>query len=235
MLYQLCYLFLMFFLYSVIGYLVEIISCSIHSKEIVVNRGFCLGPYLPIYGVSSIIMSLYLIRYQKDPIALFVMSALVCTIIEYFTSYILEKIFKARWWDYSEKKFNIEGRACLLNATLFGVGGLACVYLINPFLTSILNLLPDKALIIISIILFVVFASDVIVTFITLYQVKVASLKFKNKDATSEISKVRQENIKNSTLIRHMLNAFPRIDIQKHKDPLAKVKAYLDHQKKKTK
>ncbi len=235
MLYQLCYLFLMFFLYSVIGYLIEIINCSIHSKEIVVNRGFCLGPYLPIYGVSSIIMSLYLIRYQKDPIALFVMSALVCTIIEYFTSYILEKIFKARWWDYSEKKFNIEGRVCLLNATLFGVGGLACVYLINPFLTSILNLLPDKALIIISIILFVVFASDVIVTFITLYQVKVASLKFKNKDATSEISKVRQENIKNSTLIRHMLNAFPRIDIQKHKDPLAKVKAYLDHQKKKTK
>ncbi len=228
MLYRCCYVFLIFIFYAFLGYLVEVVCCSLIEKRLVVNRGFCLGPYLPIYGISCIVMSSFLIRYKEDPIALFVMSALVCTLIEYMTSYILEKIFKARWWDYSEKRFHIEGRVCLENALLFGIGGLVCIYLMNPFFLSLLKRLNQTTLIVISCILMVIFLTDVIITIVTMCQLKIATKCFRNKDATGEIGQmIRSEVIRNATLIRHMLNAFPKIDINKHKDPLARLKAIL--------
>ena len=110
--YKICYWFFFFMIYSFIGYLAEITCCSINNKKLIVNRGFCLGPYLPIYGSSSVIMNIFLAKYSKDIITLFVMSAFVCTLMEYMTSLILEKIFHARWWDYTEKKFNLSGRVC---------------------------------------------------------------------------------------------------------------------------
>ena len=228
MIYTICYTFLAFLFYSVLGYIVEVISCSIIERKWVWKRGFCLGPYLPIYGISCLLMTWYLTRYENDPIVLFVMSALVCTIMEYITSYILEKIFKVRWWDYSEKRFNIAGRVCLENALLFGIGGMVCIYLINPILMNLLQHSNQTVILVLSIILGIIFLTDVTITVITLGQVKVASKKFKNKDATSEVSQlVRQEIIKNSALIRHMLNALPKIDINKAKNPIANVKAYL--------
>jgi len=234
--YKISYLFLVFFIYAIIGYFVEICACSIIEKKIVLNRGFCLGPYLPIYGICCVIMSYFLIRYKQDPFALFITAAFVCTFMEYMTSFILEKIFKARWWDYSEKRFNIEGRVCLENALLFGIGGLACIYLINPMLVGILNKLTEKTLIIIAIIAIIIFLADVIITLITMAQVKIASQKFKNKDITSEITiMIRNQVIKNAALIRHMLNAFPKIDRKRHKDQLASLKAYIESKTKRKK
>ena len=92
--------FLFFFLYSVIGYIAEIAFVSIKTKKIVFNRGFLIGPYLPIYGFGSLILILFLRRYEEDPVVLFVLGAVFCTTLEYFTSLIMEKIFKLRWWDY---------------------------------------------------------------------------------------------------------------------------------------
>ncbi len=229
MYYVVCYVFLIFLVYSFLGYLVEVFFCSRIEKKLVLNRGFCLGPYLPIYGVCCVIMSAFLVRYQKDPFTLFVMGAFVCTAIEYLTSYLLEKIFKARWWDYSERSFNIEGRVCLSNALLFGIGGLCCVYLINPLLTQLLTKISPPVLMTLATILLIIFISDVIITIITMWQVKIASKKFARRDMTSEISRlVRGEVIKNAALIRHMLNAFPKIDMKDRKDPLAQVKSYLE-------
>ena len=78
--------FLFFFLYSVVGYIAEIIVVSINSKKIVLNRGFLIGPYLPIYGFGSLIMLIFLRRYEEDSIVLFVMGAFFCIALEYFTS-----------------------------------------------------------------------------------------------------------------------------------------------------
>lgn len=229
--YKICYWFFFFMIYSFIGYLTEITCCSINNKKLVINRGFCLGPYLPIYGSSSVIMNIFLAKYSKDIITLFVMSAFVCTLMEYMTSLILEKIFHARWWDYTEKKFNLSGRVCLENSCLFGLGGVTIVSILHPFLDELVSMIPDNILIIISIILFVIFMIDVIITVITMCQVKIASTKFMAKDATEEISrKVRNEIIRNKGLMLHMLNAFPKIKLSNH-DPLGRIKKYLAKQR----
>lgn len=229
--YKICYWFFFFMIYSFIGYLTEITCCSINNKKLIVNRGFCLGPYLPIYGFSSVIMNIFLAKYNKDIITLFVMSAFVCTLMEYMTSLILEKIFHARWWDYTEKKFNLSGRVCLENSCLFGLGGVFIVSILHPFLDGLVSMIPHNVLIILSIVLFVIFMIDVIITVTTMCQVKIATTKFTAKDATEEISrKVRNEIIKNKGLMLHMLNAFPKIKLSNH-DPLGRIKKYLAKQK----
>ncbi len=229
--YKICYWFFFFMIYSFIGYLAEITCCSINNKKLIVNRGFCLGPYLPIYGSSSVIMNIFLAKYSKDIITLFVMSAFVCTLMEYMTSLILEKIFHARWWDYTEKKFNLSGRVCLENSCLFGLGGVFIVSILHPLLDGLVSMIPHNVLIILSIILFVIFMIDVIITVTTMCQVKIATTKFTAKDATEEISrKVRNEIIKNKGLMLHMLNAFPKIKLSNH-DPLGRIKNYLAKQR----
>lgn len=229
--YKICYWFFFFMIYSFIGYLTEITCCSINNKKLIVNRGFCLGPYLPIYGSSSVIMNIFLAKYSKDIITLFVMSAFVCTLMEYMTSLILEKIFHARWWDYTEKKFNLSGRVCLENSCLFGLGGVFIVSILHPLLDGLVSMIPHNVLIILSIILFVIFMIDVIITVTTMCQVKIATTKFTAKDATEEISrKVRNEIIKNKGLMLHMLNAFPKIKLSNH-DPLGRIKKYLAKQR----
>ena len=232
MLNNFCYIFLLFIIYSFIGYILEIISCSIREKKLILNRGFFLGSYLPIYGISCLLMGSFIIKYKSDFFTVFVMSAFVCSLVEYITSYVLEKIFKARWWDYSDRKFNIEGRVCLFNSFLFGIGGVAFCYLINPFVMLLIGKIPIVALRAISLTCFTIFIVDVIITISTLYQVKISTIKFKSRDVTLEITKIIREelakkrDIKINFFIRHMLNAFPEIKLSDYSNPLSKLKRY---------
>lgn len=208
----LCYYFLLYFMYCVIGYVLECIFCSIIDKNLVLNRGFLIGPYLPIYGKGALCIILLLNKYLKDPFALFIMASLIATVLEYFASYFMEKIFKARWWDYSEKKFNLNGRVCLTNTVLFGLGGLIVMYVINPFLTGILDGFSKTTIIVLGLIFFTIYAVDTIISFTTIYKLRSSSTSLK-KDSTEEISEqVRETILKNSYFKKRLLNAFPRIE-----------------------
>ena len=234
-----CNLFILFMIYSFFGYIIEITNCSIVEKKLVLNRGFFLGPYLPIYGISCLLMGSLILKYKNDILTTFVMSAFICTTVEYITSYVLEKIFKARWWDYSNHKFNIEGRVCLFNACLFGLGVIIFAYIFNPFITNLLSKLNVVTIRIIAIILLIIFLIDVIITITTLCQVKISSLKFKSKDVTNEITKIikdeihKKREIKSNFFVRHMLNAFPKIDLTDRNNSLGKLKKYILKKKKK--
>lgn len=105
---------LIFFIYAIAGWIMETTTISIRNKKFV-NRGFLVGPICPIYGYGVVLVSVLLKKYQEDMVATFCMSIIICGLLEYFTSFFMEKIFKARWWDYSQKKFNINGRICLEN------------------------------------------------------------------------------------------------------------------------
>ena len=208
----LCYYFLLYFMYCVIGYVLECIFCSIIDKKLVLNRGFLIGPYLPIYGKGALCIILLLNKYLKDPFALFIMASLIATVLEYFASYFMEKIFKARWWDYSEKKFNLNGRVCLTNTVLFGLGGLIVMYVINPFLTGILDGFSKTTITVLGLIFFTIYAVDTIISFTTIYKLRSSSTSLK-KDSTEEISEqVRETILKNSYFKKRLLNAFPRIE-----------------------
>ena len=133
-------LFILFFIYSVLGYIVESISVSMIEGKVVWSRGFLIGPYIPIFGTGSILMVLILKKYYDDIFALFIMSMIVCLTLEYLTSYIMEKLFKARWWDYSDRRFNINGRICLETMVPFGLLGCLLMYVINPFISGIISI-----------------------------------------------------------------------------------------------
>lgn len=234
--YQISFLFLLFFIYSILGYLCEVFNCSLIEKRLVLNRGFCLGPYCPIYGVGSVLMILLLSKYQEDPLVVFILAAVICSFVEYITSYILEKIFKARWWDYSNKRFHIEGRICLENSFLFGLGGFAILYMVNPVISHFLKLLSNSALEWVAFICFIVFLTDVIITVFTMCRLKIAQNKFKKKDATDEITKlVRLEIVKNKNLVMRLLRAFPNVSEENKKSTLYKVKVYLEKREEKRK
>ena len=100
----LCRVIFYFMIYSVVGWIYETTLCSITDRHFV-NRGFLNGPYCPIYGSGALLDVLILGRIE-NPFLLFILGVLVTCSLEYLTSYVMEKLFKARWWDYSDKKFN---------------------------------------------------------------------------------------------------------------------------------
>ena len=134
-----CYYFLLFIIYSFMGWIMEIID-NIIVKHKIVNRGFLLGPYCPIYGFGCLSLIFFLSNYKSDPIILFFMAIVICSILEYSTSYIMEKLFKLRWWDYTDKKFNINGRICAETMIPFGLLGTLVICIINPFFLFVIFL-----------------------------------------------------------------------------------------------
>lgn len=198
---------LMFLLYSFLGWIMETVYCMVIDKKFV-NRGFLIGPVCPIYGFGGILIIFFLSKYKEDTLVLFCMAVIICAILEYFTSYILEKIFKTRWWDYSEKKYNLNGRISLDTMIAFGVLAILMVYFINPFVMNILNKANSSILKIVTVFFFVIFVIDTVVSSKIIYNIKGVGTKF--KDGTEEISiKVREVLKSSGILTRRVANAFP--------------------------
>ena len=154
--YQLSILFLIFLIFSMIGYVVEMINCAIVEKRIA-NRGFFCGPYIPIYGIGSLLLIWVLSPIKDHIILVMLLSAIITTAIEYVTGYALEKIFHNKWWDYKDEKFNLHGRICLKNTILFGLGAPIILYILNPYMDEFLLQFKNSVLIGVSIVLFVLF------------------------------------------------------------------------------
>ncbi len=122
--------FLYFVVYSVCGYFAEVIYCSLLQRKLV-NRGFLYGPWIPIYGFGGLVIHVATSSMHVaagNPVVVFFTSMMSASVIEYIGSWWMEKAFGLKLWDYSRHRFNINGRVCLLNSTLFGLGGLALTY-----------------------------------------------------------------------------------------------------------
>ena len=202
--------FLIFILYSFIGWTLEVFFGILKDKKFV-NRGFLIGPICPIYGFGAIFMLLFLTKYKNDYITVFILGAVICSILEYITSYLMEKLFKARWWDYSNMKFNVNGRVCLTFSCLFGIFGVLLICIVNPFVVSIINMIPNLVITIISIILFILFLTDIIISFNIINKVKLTAQNI-TKDYTEEINKKIKERLKNKILQSRLLKAFPKFN-----------------------
>lgn len=162
MTYDLALLFLSFLFYSFCGWLFEVIYCSLKEGRLI-NRGFLNGPYCPIYGAGAI-AAVILFGDVRNPIALFFASACTCTVMEYATSYAMERIFHARWWDYDGRFLNLNGRVCLAGFMLFGVACIVVIRIIHPALAGLAEVVPVKAVVIVGSAAFVAFVADIIVT-----------------------------------------------------------------------
>ena len=132
---------ILFFIFSILGYISEVIYCSIPQHRFV-NRGFLYGPYLPIYGSGAMIVLVLLEPFRSNPVLIFIFGLVLTSMLEYFTSWALEKLFSVKLWDYSKHRVNINGRVCMLNSTLFGIMGLVLVYVVYPPLSDFIARIP---------------------------------------------------------------------------------------------
>ena len=222
--------FLLFIIYSFLGWLIEIIVCSISEKHFT-PRGFLIGPYCPIYGFASIIMITLLNKYFNDPLIVFILSAIIASVLEYFTSYIMEKIFNARWWDYSDRKLNINGRICLENSVLFGMLALILIYIVNPFIIQVIDTIPKLYFIFISSVLLTIFIIDNIVTFNIMFKIRTFTKALK-KDYTEEMTKkVRKALLEHSFITRNILKSFPKLEIKGFESKKEKIFNFINSKK----
>jgi len=153
---------LLFFFYSTAGWLLESVYCSIGEKKII-NRGFLTGPVCPIYGTAAIVMTVLIYNPFKDkPLIVFLLGIILCDIVEYFTSYVMEKLFAARWWDYTYELLNINGRICLKHSLYWGVISVVFVKVIHPSVDRLYDKINGEYVYYIFAITMIVFTVDLI-------------------------------------------------------------------------
>ena len=227
---EIYYYFILFLIYSFIGWLIEVIGKLIEKHKFI-NRGFLIGPICPIYGHGCLLMILTLSRYKDNPLTLFIYAIFICSLLEYFTSYFMEKIFKARWWDYSTKRFNLNGRICAETMIPFGILGTLVICVINPLFEYLLNFFNFETIKITAVVLFIIYIIDYTISLIIMFGFK-GTLKTVEKDGTEEITKkVKKILINKNVLYKRLVEAFP--NFMNPKERLLLIKARVEKELKK--
>ena len=205
--------FLFFMFYSFLGWGMEVLLTLCRNKKFV-DRGFLLGPYCPIYGCGVLLIIFLLRKYTDNILVLFILAMVICMALEYLTSFLMELIFKARWWDYSDKKYNINGRICLEYAIFFGFGGTLIMYIVHPFILGIIGKLSNVWLLIIGIIVLVLFLMDNVISLVAMSKINRFEFK-KYKDSTEDINDmVREYLMKHSILTKRLVKVFPNANMK---------------------
>lgn len=175
---------LTFVIYAFIGYICEVIYCSIGQRKLV-NRGFLYGPWLPIYGFGGLIVNICLIPLKAYPVLVFILGMILTSIVEYIGSWGLEKVFSIKLWDYSKHFGNINGRVCLLNSTLFGIMSVSLVYLVQPYITLLIAAVPAVVQYYLADVLRLLFAVD-----LTMSVIKMSAFKKALKEAVNKAREI---------------------------------------------
>lgn len=209
--YDFCFLFFLFITFSIVGWITECISCSFWYHRFVHDRGFLIGPYCPVYGLGAVFIYYFLSNFDSNVFLLFIMSMVSTSLLEYLTSVWMEKMFKARWWDYSKEPLNINGRVCLKNSILFGICGVLFTYYIKPFYLDLVDKIPSNTFIIITWILIIIFTIDCIVSFMAMSKLKHNLVNIRH-DSTSEIDKEVKEILSSYTFyVKRLFKSFPNV------------------------
>ncbi len=199
MVYFLNQLIIYFFIYSFLGWILEVTFASIQSHKFI-NRGFLFGPFCPIYGFGVLSLIVFLNHLVSKPILFFIGTIILTSTIEYITGFILEKIFKTHWWDYSKNKFNLNGYICLEFSIYWGVFGTLLFYFIHPKITHLVTNINPFYLNIISPVIFFYFLLDFIVTVYSLIKIKniYQEIKLLQKKYLLSVDKLKQKIISNT-------------------------------------
>jgi uncharacterized membrane protein len=236
----LVYSFMIFFLCSFIGYFLEVFWVFLGTKKIV-NRGFLCGPIIPIYGWGAVLILFCLIRYYDDPVVVFVFGTIITSALEYFVSFLLEKIFHNKWWDYSNRRYNINGRICLRNSIAFGVLSLVIIYFVAPLLSILFSLFSFKFWSILSIILFILVLIDTIYSVCIAYNLRnrIIIVEELKNEKLAKIPVLFDKKLKELTsnfkaFPNRLLKAFPDLEREYH-NSFEKMKTYREQDKERRK
>ncbi|MGN0535698.1 MAG: putative ABC transporter permease [Eubacterium sp.] len=161
--YKICTYFFVFMFFSFCGWAVETLLYILRDKKFV-KRGFLFGPLCPIYGTGALICHLVLYKNVDNIFLIFLYGTLLCGALEYVTHFLMEKIFHAMWWDYSNRRFNIHGRVYLNGLLIFGAGCVLIVKLFLPGVLKLVGLMNENVLYIICFILYSFLLLDIATT-----------------------------------------------------------------------
>ena len=198
---------LIFYLYCFLGWCFESTVVSVQQRHFV-NRGFLRGPMLPIYGFGATILLHVSLPLYNRPVALFLASMAAATVFEYAVGVIMEKLFKVKYWDYSEHRFQFQGRICLQSSLCWGFLGLILARVIHPPVEWIVAGLPFVLLIVVDILFTAAFAGDVAVSVRT--ALDLAKLLEELDELRAQGAQLRQE-LSESALVR-LTNLSYRVD-----------------------
>ena len=160
--YSLWSLIVIFFSMSVFGWLWEVGMHLVSYGEFV-NRGALHGPWLPIYGTGAVLILTVLNRFRKNPALEFGAAIVLCGFLEYMTSLVMEIVTGGtKWWDYSGYFLNLNGRICAEGLLVFGIGGLAIVYIIAPVIDDLTGRLNERKVMAVCTALLVLFLADAV-------------------------------------------------------------------------
>lgn len=182
-----------FMVYSFIGWVYESVLCSITERRLV-NRGFLNGPVCPIYGAGAMLVIVLFGGTPMGYLALFLAGGMVTCTLEYLTSYGMEKLLHARYWDYSDRRFQINGRVCAEGFLVFGALSVALVKWIHPAVQRLAGRFSAGTLEIAAGILLVLFLTDLIYTVVHVLQLngRLAEIQRVMEECQEQV-KVRRE------------------------------------------
>ena len=178
---SLLYILTYFVIYSFLGWVLESVVRTVCERKII-NTGFLIGPFCPIYGFGAIIMLLFLNTFENNSILLFFIAFVVLSLWEYLVGVLLEKVFSTKYWDYSNHKFNYKGRICLTNSIAWGILGVLFIKYIHPFIENIIGYIDPTYLSIATTIVIVIILIDAIINVV------------KVKNITSTLAKIEDIN-----------------------------------------
>ena len=206
-------LVLLFFAYSFLGWCIEV-TLKYFQFHRFINRGFLTGPWLPIYGSGAVLITLAvngLAPLESSVGNTFALSFVLCGTVEYGTSYVMEKRFHARWWDYSQKPMNLHGRVWIGNLVLFGLGGVLIIEVLDPLFLRLIGSLSLLRRQILTGALGTVFLADYIMSHFVLKLVK-TGVERSEADNTEEISReIRLLLRDRSVFHRRFAEAYPEV------------------------
>lgn len=208
--YQLLWLF---FIYSVAGWVMEVFLKFLEYKRFI-NRGFLIGPYCPIYGAGAVLITVggkLLSPVDRTWAMSFLIAFVLCGLLEYLTSYILEKYFHARWWDYTERPMNLHGRVWIGNLILFGIGGVFILEDFNPRLLALAHRLEPRLFAAILIAVSILFVADVVMSYFIMNLLKQGVEKSRADKSEEIAAEVRYLLENRSVFHKRILDAYPEL------------------------
>ncbi len=220
--YQLLWLF---FIYSVAGWVTEVFLKFLEYKRFI-NRGFLIGPYCPIYGAGAVLITVggkLLSPVDRTWAMSFLIAFVLCGLLEYMTSYILEKYFHARWWDYTERPMNLHGRVWIGNLILFGIGGVFILNVFNPRLLALAHRLEPRLFAAILIAVSILFVADAVMSYFIMNLLKQGVEKSRADKSEEIAAEVRYLLENRSVFHKRILDAYPELTFRTEK-----VKARLE-------
>lgn len=155
-----------FYIFAFAGWIYESTFCSIRGRKLV-NRGFLVGPYLPLYGFGAVAVYVFLRPFSEVASLLYIMGMVIATILEYITSWLLEVLFHTKWWDYTEEPYNFQGRIALIPSMFWGILSLLMFDVLQPAATYLIELISVKVGEKLLVVLLIITAADIAYTVIT--------------------------------------------------------------------